>query len=67
MTFARDALNLEQLLAEIDALAAKVWRDDTGSEFRRRHIAPLIALAEDYRREAERYERDIEEAVRSLP
>ena len=67
MTFVREALNLEQLLAEIDALAGKVWRDDSGSEFRRRHLAPLIAVAEDYRREAERYERDFEEAFRSLP
>ena len=67
MPFVRDALNLEHLLAEIDALAARSWRDDSGTEFRRRHLAPLIALAEDFRREAERYEREMEDAVRGMP
>lgn len=67
MTFVRDALNLEQLLAEIDSLAARSWRDASGSEFRRRHFAPLIMLAEDYRREAERFEREMEEAIRRIP
>lgn len=66
MSFVREAFNLEQLLAEIDTLAARSWRDDSGGEFRRRHIAPLIALAEDYRREAERFEREMDEALRSM-
>lgn len=67
MSLSSDALSLEHHFSDLEQLAKASWRDATGAEFTRRHLGPLHLLAQDYRREAERFERDMEAALREMP
>lgn len=67
MVLSKSALNLFNHVSEIDDFAAKVWTDENGQAFRRRHLSPLSALLDAYYRDAQAFEKEADEILSQLP